>query len=327
MGYHHGQTIRMYRQQRGLSQSELAERWPKADGADGVNIRYVQDVEYGKKKLGDPATLRKLAAILDIPLWHLGLSEYDPFHPTAWPAWKLLNESGDPAENPFGERQATNDLQHIPPAYYERILRTYTQVEPALFSWTMWNLGLLQLHSQMSYARQKDVSITIFKCSLPSPNVRSLYEIARYNFYLSQTVKLRFSGKESLAGQTIQEGKMLLEADRCAAPIMRRNRIGGCLIVQAPSVIVSSDIEIIQRYADLFSLAFFDDEFYPLQSIDLCTIPADIKQDMLLQEFDLQRLDLVSLNMTDPNRIRRAERLILQRILTEKPGDVNASAR
>ena len=120
---------------------------------------------------------------------------------------------------------------------------------------------------------------------------------------------------------------MLLEVDRCAAPIMRRNSIGGCLIVQAPSVIVSSDIEIIQRYADLFSLAFFDDEFHPLQSIDLYTIPADVKQDMLLQEFDLQRLDLVSLNMTDPNRIRRAERLILQRILTEKPGDVNASAR
>lgn len=323
MGYHYGQTIRMYRQQRGLSQSELAERWPKADGTKGVNTRYVQDIEYGKKQIGDPAILRGLAVLLAIPLWQFGLSEYNPFQPTALPASKLLSEMG----STLGEQRVKSDLQHIPPAYYERMLHTYTQVEAALFSWTMWNLGLLQLHSQMSYARPKDVNIAVYKCSPPTPRVRSMYEIARYSLYLSPAAKIRFWGRESLAGQTVQEGKMLLDVENCAAPIMRRNRVGACLVVQSPSPIVSADIEIIQRYADLFSLAFFDTEFYAPEDIDLCTIPVEIKQDIILQEFDLQRLDLVSLNMIDPDRIRRAERLILQRILSEKPGDVDVSAR
>jgi transcriptional regulator with XRE-family HTH domain len=326
MGYHYGQTIRMYRQQRGLSQSELAERWPRLDGETGVNIRYVQDIEYGKKRIGDPCTLRSVAALLDIPLWQFGLSEYDPFHPTAWPAFDLLKDFNRPPDHPT-EQQEPNDLQHIPPAYYERILHTYTQVEPALFSWTMWNLGLLQLHSQMNYARQQDVSIAVFKCSPPNPQVCSMYEIARYSFYLSPAAKIRFSGKESLAGQTVQEGRMLLEGNSCSAPITRRNRVGACLIVQFPSAIISSDIEIIQRYADLFSLAFFDHEFYIPQDIDLCTIPPDLRQDILLQEFDLQRLDLVSLNTTDPDRIRRAEQLILQSVALERPGEVDVSTR
>lgn len=326
MGYHYGRTIRIYRQQKGLSQSELAELWPKADGTTGVNTRYVQDIEYGKKQIGDPSILRGLATLLDIPLWQFGLSEYDPFHPLVWPSSRLLKEKESVLEKPFGER-VKSDLQHIPPAYYERMLHTYTQVEATLFSWTMWNLGLLQLHSQMSYAYPKDVAIAVFKCSPPTPGVRSVYEIARYSFYLSPAAKIRFFGRESLAGQAVQEGKMLLEAETCAAPIMRRNRVGACLVVQSPSTIISSDIEIIQRYADLFSLAFFDTEFYSPEDIHLCTIPAEIKQDILLQEFDLQRLDLVALNMNDPDRIRRAEQLILQRILSEKPGDVDVSTR
>jgi len=47
----------------------------------GVSWHYVQDVEYGKKFIESSSTLRKLAAILDIPLWKFGLSEYDPFDP------------------------------------------------------------------------------------------------------------------------------------------------------------------------------------------------------------------------------------------------------
>lgn len=46
-----------------------------------MNPQYVQRVEAGKKRITDQETLRCLGALLDIPLWHFGLSEYDPFNP------------------------------------------------------------------------------------------------------------------------------------------------------------------------------------------------------------------------------------------------------
>lgn len=75
--HHHGETIRAFRIERGLTQAQLAERWP----GGAVNPQYVQRVETGKKRIADQQTLRRLGALLDIPLWRFGLSEYDPFHP------------------------------------------------------------------------------------------------------------------------------------------------------------------------------------------------------------------------------------------------------
>jgi transcriptional regulator with XRE-family HTH domain len=85
--YHHGQTIKEYRKLKGWTQAQLAAVWPKIDGAEGVNVRYVQDVEYGDKRINDPEPLRKLSELLDIPLWKFGLSEYDPFNPVALPGY------------------------------------------------------------------------------------------------------------------------------------------------------------------------------------------------------------------------------------------------
>jgi len=61
-----------------MTLSQLASKWPSQEG-NGVNVRYVQDVEAGNKQVTKVETLRKLASLLDIPLWKLGLSEYDPF--------------------------------------------------------------------------------------------------------------------------------------------------------------------------------------------------------------------------------------------------------
>lgn len=98
--YHHGQVIKEYRELRKMSQAQLAEKWPKSDGEEGVNIRYVQDVEYGKKRIADPTILRKLSELLDIPLWKFGLSEYDPFNPTSLPGRgeRMYSETLDVAE-------------------------------------------------------------------------------------------------------------------------------------------------------------------------------------------------------------------------------------
>jgi len=77
MSYHHGITIREYRIANKMTLEKLASKWPSKE--IGVNIRYVIDVEAGRKRITDMETLRKLASLLDIPLWKLGLSEYNPF--------------------------------------------------------------------------------------------------------------------------------------------------------------------------------------------------------------------------------------------------------
>jgi transcriptional regulator with XRE-family HTH domain len=80
MSYHYGQTIKEYRLARKMTLEQLAARWPSKE--TGVNVRYVIDVEGGKKKITDVETLRKIATLLTIPLWKFGLNEYDPFHET-----------------------------------------------------------------------------------------------------------------------------------------------------------------------------------------------------------------------------------------------------
>ena len=83
--HHHGETIRAYRAQAGLTQAQLAARWPGGP----VSAQYVQRVETGKKRIADPGTLRALAETLSIPLWRFGLSAYDPFQPHHLPGMGL----------------------------------------------------------------------------------------------------------------------------------------------------------------------------------------------------------------------------------------------
>lgn len=96
MEYHYGKTIREYREKKHMTLSQLASLWPSKD--TGVTLRYVSDIERGVKTIQDVQMLRKLAKLLDIPLWKLGLSEYNPFEETEQdldrtriPDYKLLD--------------------------------------------------------------------------------------------------------------------------------------------------------------------------------------------------------------------------------------------
>ncbi len=80
--YHYGITIREYREKARMTQQQLADRWPKSErfgGGEGVSLNYIQDIEHGRKRIDDQQTLRKICVFLSIPLWKMGLGEYDPF--------------------------------------------------------------------------------------------------------------------------------------------------------------------------------------------------------------------------------------------------------
>jgi tetratricopeptide (TPR) repeat protein len=148
--YHHGTAIKEYRLKRGMSQQALAEHWPDKP----VNLRYVQYIESGEKRIVDQHILRQLGELLDIPLWRFGLSEYNPFSPESLPGHgeRMHQETLDVAESliqstwrlrqiaplPEAERSA-NHLSNLfdyfltylpPPALLEpRFLRLHAQIQ------------------------------------------------------------------------------------------------------------------------------------------------------------------------------------------------------
>jgi transcriptional regulator with XRE-family HTH domain len=98
--YHHGIPIREAREKLGMTQAQLAEVWPKADGNVGVSVGYVQLVETGKRVIESHLTLRRLCDILQIEYWRLGLSDFDPFNPLYTPprGKRLLDQTLEFAE-------------------------------------------------------------------------------------------------------------------------------------------------------------------------------------------------------------------------------------
>ncbi|SEM68541.1 helix-turn-helix domain-containing protein [Lihuaxuella thermophila] len=126
MKYHYGITIREAREKLNMTQAQLAEMWPQAGGGTGVSVNYVSDVERGKKHITDPQTLRRLCHILQIPLWKVGLSDYDPFNPTTFCETFMYDETLNTAESlikrtwnlrrimslPYVE-EAVNDLNRL----------------------------------------------------------------------------------------------------------------------------------------------------------------------------------------------------------------------
>lgn len=113
---HFGQVIKQYRLLRQMTQAQLAALWPRRDGEEGVNTRYVQDIEYGNKRIDDQRTLRKLAQILGIPLWEFGLSEYDPFNPAVLPGGgkRLYDETLNVAESLIVQTLAMRRIASLP---------------------------------------------------------------------------------------------------------------------------------------------------------------------------------------------------------------------
>lgn len=159
--YHHGQTIKEHRKLKKWTQARLAAAWPRVDGDSGVNVRYVQDVEYGDKRINDPEILRKLSEILDIPLWKFGLSEYDPFHPSALPGHGLAmyQETLDVSDALI---QQTLDMRRIAPLpQVEKSARSLNQ----LFAYFLKHLAppaRLEPRFLSLYAQERSVQGLMF---------------------------------------------------------------------------------------------------------------------------------------------------------------------
>jgi tetratricopeptide (TPR) repeat protein len=119
--YHYGLTIREYREKAQMTQAQLAEKWPKSErfgGGEGVNWKYIQDIEHGRKRIDNNQTLRKVCDILAIPYYKVGLSEYDPFTQTMLPGHgrSMYDETLDAVEDLVRQIWALRCAARIPEA-------------------------------------------------------------------------------------------------------------------------------------------------------------------------------------------------------------------
>jgi len=188
--------------------------------------------------------------------------------------------------------------QEIPSAFYVRVLDAYSSALSSQHFWSISNLILLQALGQLD-PNQTGMAITVAQCMPPAGDgkkVRSLREsVGRgttpWNTNLDQ--RIIFLGVESLAGYAVTLCRLLViqdsaehqvrypahwvawERSAVACPIMRGNRVAGCLLVSStqPNYFLPFRETLIQNYAKLLMLAFESDEFYEPGDIELRPMP------------------------------------------------------
>lgn len=198
----------------------------------------------------------------------------------------------------FHEVASANDIQpDIPSAFYARVLNAHTTSPPMLRAASVCILILQQILEHLD-PHHRGMAVVVLQCipPLPGRRVRSVRKTLTrgtvpWNSYENQTL---FLGAESLAGHALISGRFTtiqsreekkrmfpthyvqMEESTVAYPILLADRTAGCLYIVSTQRNYFSQVhlDLIQRYVDLMVLAFSDNEFYPLQSIELGLMPS-----------------------------------------------------
>jgi hypothetical protein len=186
----------------------------------------------------------------------------------------------------------------IPQSVYEEALRVARDT-PERF-WLLSGFIVSHALSQLeTHPQQTGIQMVIARCMPPRPDgkIRSLRRVAgqgtppwRQDFHLLEG----FLGAESLAGAAVMKRHGVMvpdlldssgaptsepmdhEQSAAAYPLLREGAIAGALLVSCRQAqfFTPERLKLIERYADLLRLAFYDHEFYPSAQIDLGWMPA-----------------------------------------------------
>ncbi|TMC21021.1 MAG: GAF domain-containing protein [Chloroflexi bacterium] len=263
--------------------------------ADALDLHPVTLMRWVKgESVPRPQSLWKLLAIL--PAKHRDMLSV-----------ALLEEFGDLSQAMSGA--SVEDASVIPTAFYARVLHTRANIPPALrFS----SLGDLILHQARDLLDPYGLGLAIIvvRCMPPSADdkIHSLRESigrgnAPWGTYLEQQAMLL--GAESLAGYAVMSGHLCVNQDLAhqsstslgyrstweesamAVPIMRASKVAGSLLVSSTQTNYFSParIELVKSYTDLIALAFEDEDFYELHTIELRVMPSLEQQQPYLAGF------------------------------------------
>lgn len=185
----------------------------------------------------------------------------------------------------------------IPSTFYARVLNAYTTTPTAQRFWTMSSLILQQAVEQLD-PNEVGLAITIVQCMPPAADgrVRSL-RLSTGNgtppWRASMDQHALFLGAESLSGRVVTDCRSIVVQNRqeegaayaahwvdqeesaAAYPIMRAGFIAGSLVISCrqPGYFLPFRCKLMQSYAQLVTLIFDPQEFYPPEKIDLRVMP------------------------------------------------------
>jgi len=215
----------------------------------------------------------------------------------------------------FGQSLAESlnveEPQEIPAQFYAWVVKLYVNLSPVRRFNTICDVVLQEALRQLD-PDYVGLEITVARCMPPSyesSKVRSLCESVGcgtppWNRGLEQ--RILFLGSETLAGYAVASGRPVAiqnrqygehlfparwinwEASALAYPIMRADRVAGCLLISCtqPNYFHSSvQRTLIQHYAELLSIAFDADSFYELSTIKLDHMPSPELQHIHMKGF------------------------------------------
>jgi hypothetical protein len=219
---------------------------------------------------------------------------------------RLISEDFPEFSNGLSDTQILSE--EIPATFYARVLNAYTSA-PHLLRFSSICTLILQQALEHLDPKKQGMSITMMQCMPPSRDdkICSLREIMGsgtppWRSHLEH--QTMFLGAESLAGYTVTSCRLVTiqsrsekqnlfpvhwvddEKSAAACPILLNDCTAGCLHLSSsrPDYFTSSRRELIQRYADLLVLAFEQQEFYDLESIELRIMPSyEVQQSYLAQ--------------------------------------------
>ena len=231
----------------------------------------------------------------------------------------------------------------IPGDFYESVLTAYTQTRKEQRFFTVSNRVLTQALSLLDPHRW-GMSLSIAQCMPPLPGrkVRSLREITGLGtppWEAILTQEALFLGIESLAGYAVTKGRSYAvenradgsgflpirweewEVSTAVSPIWFENRLAGCLIASSvqPGYFLPLRQSLVERCAQLLTLAFQPEDFYEQHDIALFIMPSRDVQREKAVDFR-QRLSQVMLEASrqgQPMNIEQAGRRVWQQLEEE----------
>lgn len=268
-----------------------------------------------------------------------GLSKYvAPKYRTQF-VQSLLQEFPDLAVAIEGTDQV-DAAEKIPAEFYESVLDAYTQTRKDLRMFTVSNRVLNKALAQLDPNRL-GLALSIAVCMPPSTGrkVRSLREItgvATPPWQSTLTLEALFLGVESLAGYAVTKGRSFAaenqtgqlgfspvrweegEESAIACPIWFDGRIAGCLIASSTQFgyFLPFRQALVERYAQLLTLALQPEDFYEQDDIELLPMPSRTIQRGIVAEYR-QRLSQIILEASRQGRpisIEEAERHVWQHL-------------
>ena len=209
---------------------------------------------------------------------------------------ELIQEEFPDILQTIGDDLEKDESQEIPMELYAYVMHAYSTLPKTQRFWTLSNFILHQALGQLD-PNHIGLAVTLIKCMPPRQGiVRSLREhvghgTPPWGINLEQQAVLL--GSESMAGFSVMNGRPLIrqnqqehegrfpahwtewEVSAAAYPIQRAGAVAGSFVVSStqPDYFLPFRVKLIEQYSELLSLAFDQEEFYPLDIINLYEMP------------------------------------------------------